>query len=316
MPTGQDLHVDGLLTEISIAYRNTSYIADQIFPIVTVSKESGIVPKYDRSHWFRDGAKLATRGARAPRGDFTVDKTDKFFCDRYFWAEEIADDDIALADNPFDLERDAAELATDKIQLRRERAFATDFFTTGVWANDDTGGTEFTQWSDYANSNPLVDFTTYMDDVESRIGREANVVVIGKQVWNVLKWHPDVIDNIKFTQTGVVSEDLFRTMVGLDRLLIGRALVTTQLEGTAESSVTLSRVWGKHALFLYTPDRPSLRQPAAGYTFVWMRVPNALQYIRRLRDEERSVWIYEANSYFDQKATSTLAGTFLQNAVA
>jgi hypothetical protein len=28
--------------------------------------------------------------------------------------------------------------------------------------------------------------------------------VIGKQVWNQLRWHPDLIDTVKFTQRGVL----------------------------------------------------------------------------------------------------------------
>jgi hypothetical protein len=67
---------------------------------------------------------------------------------------------------------------------------------------------------------------------------------------------------------------------------------------------------------LYVPARPSLMTPAAGYTFVWQRVPSAQQYIKRFRDEEREVDIIEGNSYFDQKKTGAAAGLFMQNVIA
>jgi hypothetical protein len=315
-PTARDLHVDSLLTNISIAYRNPSYIADMIFPLVTVMKQSDIVPKYDQSHWFRNGAKMRAPGTKSQGGGWTVDTSDTYFAARRSFRVEIADDDRDNTDQPFNLDRDGTEFVTDKMQLAREVAFATDFFKTGVWGDDDTGGTDFTQWSDYASSSPLVDITRYQDAVEGRIGREPNKLVLGKQVWSSLKWHPDLIDTIKHTQTAMMTVNLAAALMELESIMIGRAIVTNDEEGTAEASVTYTRVWGKNALLLYVPDRPSLMTPAAGYTFVWQRVASALQYIKRMRDEEREVDIIEGNSYFDQKATATKAGQFLASAVA
>ncbi len=315
-PTGRDLHVDTMLTNISIGYRNAMYIADQICPIVRVQKQSDIVPKYDQSAWFRDEATLRGKGERARRGGFTVDKTDTYYCPRFSYAYEISDEDRDNQDSPFDLDRDGTEFVTDKLQLRRERAFAADFMKTGVWGTDKVGTTDFTKWSDYAGSNPVTDISDFMDAVEALIGREPNTLVMGKQVWLKLKWHPDLIDLIKYTQRGQLTVELMASLLEIARILVGRAIYTTSPEGTAESSVAYTRIWGKDALMLYVPDRPSLVNPAAAYTFVWERVPNAIQYMRRLRDEEREVDIIEGNSYFDQKVTAKTAGLFMDEAVA
>lgn len=315
-PTGRDLHVDALLTNISIGYRNPDYIADQIFPIVPINKQSNIIPKYDQSHWFRDGAKLRAPGTKSTGGGWTVDKTDKYFCDRFSFRSEISDDDRDNADEPFNLDREATEFVTDKAQLRREIAFASDFFKTGVWGSDKVGGVDFTKWSDYAASSPLVDITDYKDAVEAFIGREPNTFVLGKQVWLKLKWHPDLVDTIKYTQKGQVSIDLFASLAEMQKVLIGRTIYTTSPEGTVEASVTYTRVWGKNAMMIYVPASPSLMTPAAGYTFIWRRVQNAIQYIKRMRDEEREVDIFEVNSYFDQKVTGARAGLFCSGAVA
>lgn len=315
-PISRSLHVDTLLTNISIGYRNPSYIADQIFPIVPVMKQSDIVPKYDQSHWFRNTARVRAPGTKSQGGGWTVDTSDTYYAHRFSFRAEIDDESRSNTDAPFNLDRDGTEFVTDKMQLAREVKFATDFFKTGVWGDDDTGGTDFTQWSDYGSSSPLVDITTYMDTVEGKIGREPNSLVLGKQVWSKLKWHPDLIDTIKHTQTAMMTLQLAAALMELQRILVGRAIYTTSAEGTAEASVSYSRVWGKNALLIYVPDRPSLMTPAAGYTFVWQRVSNALQYIKRMRDEEREVDIIEGNSYFDQKATATRAGQFLSGAVA
>jgi hypothetical protein len=314
-PTARDLHVDALLTELSIGYTNPEYIADRIFPLVRVNKQSDIVPKYDQSHWFRNLAAPRAPGGRSARSGWTVNNSDTYFAMRYSIGHEIPDEVRDNADAPYNVDRDAVAFVTDKILMNREVSFASDFFKTGVWGADKTGGVDFTKWSDYASSSPLVDFTTFRDLVELKIGREPNTLVLGKPAWNKLKWHPDLIDLIKHTQRGQLSVDLFATLTEFSRVLIGKAIYTTSAEGTAEGSVTYTRIWDDDALMLWVPEAASLLTPAAGYTFVWQRVPNMIQYIKRMRDEEREVDIIEANTYYDQKVTAARAGLFMADAV-
>ena len=50
-PTLHDLHVDQLLTNISIKYMNqpSAYVADQVFPLVQVNKQSNKYPVYSKA---------------------------------------------------------------------------------------------------------------------------------------------------------------------------------------------------------------------------------------------------------------------------
>lgn len=313
--TSKDVHVDQLLTNVSIGYSNAGYIADQIFPVVPVDKQSDKYLTYDKSHWFRNEAKIRATGTKSERGGWNY-SSDTYFCDRFSYGHEIYDEERNNADNAFQLDSDAAEFATDKILMQREVAFAGNFFTTSVWGTDKVGATDFTRWSDYAGSTPLVDVSDWMDTIEASIGREANRLVMGKQVWTKLKWHPDLIDTIKYTQRAQMGLDLAATLLEVERILVGRAIYTTSPEGTAEASVSYSRIWGKHALLIYVPNTPSLRQPAAGYTFTWQRVPQSLRYIKRMRDEEREADIIEANAYYDHKVTGAAAGLFGSTVIA
>jgi hypothetical protein len=317
-PTSRELYVDPVLTQMSIGYKNPSYIADELAPMVTTQKQSGIVPKYDQSHWFRNEAKKRASGTKSQRGGLTTDLTDKFYCDRFSFGFEIEDDVRDNAADPFNLDRDGTEFVTDKMLMAREIKFVTDFWKTSVWGTDKDGtaNADFTQFSDYGASDPLGVISDYKDVIEGKIAREPNVLAMGKLVYTKLKWHPDLIDLIKYTQRGQLTPELIASLLEFDKLLIGRAIYTTDPEGTAEASVSYTRVWGKNMLMLYRPERPSLMTPAAIYTFVWQRVANALQYIKRMRDEEREVDIIEGNSYFDQKVTAAAAGLFMKAAVA
>ncbi len=314
-PTARQLHVDSLLTQISIAHSNPDYIVDGMFPVVPVQKQSDLIPAYDQSPWFRDDARPRAPGTASRGGGFTVDTSDNYFCNRFSRRYEIADDIRGNVDQPFNLDQDAARFVADKILMRREVAFAVDFFTTSVWGTDVVGDTDFIKWSNFGSSTPIQDVDDFKDTVELLIGREPNSMSMGKGGWIKLKNHPTLIDRIKYTQRAQLTVELVASLLEMPKLLIGRSIQTTDPEGTAEGSVTYSRIWGDNALMMYVPEAASLLNPAAGYTFVWTVVANALNWIKRMRNEEREVDIIEGNTYFDQKITSARSGIFLSNVV-
>lgn len=313
-PIASDLHVDGLLTSVSIGYSNAAYIGDELCPDVMVRKQSDIYAKYDQSPWFRDEAELRARGSRSAGSGWTVDNTNKYFTDRFSYRHEVHDEDRSNVDAPYQLDREAAEFVADKIAMRKEVAKAAAFFATGIWDTDKTGGTDFTKFSDYAGSTPLKTFTDYMDTVEGNIAREPNRLTMGKQVWRVLRWHPDLVDSMKATDVKKPTADLLAQLIDIEKVLIGRGIYTTTDKGVAEGSVSYTRIWGNDALLHYVPNTPSLRKPSGCLNFVWARVPNASMYIKRMRDEEREVDIIEGNTYFDPVVTSSNAGLFMSTA--
>ena len=321
--TPHDAYVDMLLTNISIAYKNPLYLASTIFPMVPVKLQTGFVPRYTQSDWFRNLAMPRGVGARSRRSSFSLDNTMTYACKWASFGVEVPD---LVRDNqmePYDLDRDATTFATDKIMMEQELNFVTAAFSASIWGNTDQtgvasgpGANQFVQWSNYASSAPLQDLTSFNDIIEGKIGREANTLTMGKPVWSQLKWHPDNIDTIKHTQRAMMTPELMGSLLELKRVLVGRGIYTTAAEGTAESSVTYSRIWGKNALLTYTPDSPGLMLPAAGYTLAWQRVANPLGYIKRMRDEQAEIDIIEANAFYQHKVTSANSGLYIASAVA
>jgi len=80
--------------------------------------------------------------------------------------------------------------------------------------------------------------------------------------------------------------------------------------------VIYNRIWGKHVLVIYNPDAPTLMNPAAVFNFVWRRVPDASNYIRRFREDSRELDVIEGNGYHDFRVTSARSGEFLANIIA
>lgn len=316
-PVSRDLYVDQLLTNIVIGYSNPLYIADSICPLVPVTIQSGIIPAMTQSDWFRDSAEKRAPGTPSRGHGFGTDLTATYYCHRYSFRHEIDDETRGNAGPPFQLDQLSAKFTTDKVLLKREVNWAASNFKTSVWGSDKTGGTDFTKWDDAGSANPQSDIETYRNDIEERIGQEPGDLVIGKRVFSALKFNPILVDQIKYTQRGQLSVELIASLLELQKIHVGKAIYTTALRGTAEASVTYSRIWGKKALLMHVASAPSIMAPSACYTFTWSRegAPKTPVYIKRMRDEEKEIDIIESNAYFDQKVTVARAGTFLDTVV-
>jgi len=314
--TERDVSYDRFLTDRAIGYKNKTYIIDDLVQTVNSSKESGIIPKFNQSPWFRNQAALRAPGTEARRIGFSTDNSATYFVKDHSVAFPIPDEIRRQQDAPYDMDSQGAEFIADKLLMDRELDFSTNYFTTSVWGTDKTGSTDFTQWSDYANSSPLSDISNFADTTEGLIAAEPNILAMGKQVWVKLKWHPDVIDTIKYTQRGQMSVELFSQLVEMNKVLVGRGIYTSSPEGTAEGSVSYSRIWGKHALMIYQPETPTIMAPAACYNFTWNVVPNSKMYVRTYREDSKLQDVLEGHTYYDMKVTAANAGLFMSSAVA
>jgi hypothetical protein len=318
-PTPRDLYVDQLLTNMGIGYNNPIYIVDGICPLVQVNKDSGIIPALTQSPHFRDSASLRAPGTPSKGHGFGTDLTATYTCRRYSFRAEIDDDTRRNAGAPFQVDQLLAKFAIDKIQMKREVNWAGSNFKTGVWSQDLTGGTHFTRWNDIGGSNPQQDLDDYSGEIEARVGMTPNTLVLGRNAWHKgLKFNPVLIDLIKNTERAKITIERAAELLEIDRIIVGKAIYTTTAAGTAEASVSYSRIWTTgDALLMYVAPSPSLFVPSACYTF-WVpregAPANAPQYIKRMRNEESEIDIFESNSYFDQKVTVSRAATFFSGA--
>ena len=71
-PTVSDVHREAALDGISIAYKNTNYIWQQVAPIVPVEKKSDWYYIYGRGDYFRDAVEVRAPGTEAALVDHTV----------------------------------------------------------------------------------------------------------------------------------------------------------------------------------------------------------------------------------------------------
>ena len=107
MPLASDVHVDKMLTNVLVGAVNEGYIADQIFPVVMVDKQTDIIPKMDQSHFFRNEATAPlAEGDESAEIGYKVTTSSTYLAQNYALKHFISDARRVNEDNPFNSDRD------------------------------------------------------------------------------------------------------------------------------------------------------------------------------------------------------------------
>lgn len=310
-PTPSDVHVNALLTNISVAFIQAAdrFVSGQVFPVVPVGKQSDYYMSYDKADWMRSKAQKRGPGAESAGGGFGIKTDNTYFCDVWAFHQDIDDQTRANADNPLNLDRDATEHVTRQMLLAREQDWVSAFLAAGIWANDFTPGTK---WDD-TNGDPIGDVEAGINTIEAATGYRPNTLVVSPDIFSCLKNHSDILDRIKYTQRGVVTEELLAGIFGVEKFLVARAVVDTSAEGATESPDFLV---SDKALLCYAEGAPGILKPTAGYTFSWTGLVGAQAYgarIKRFRMENLESDRIEGEMAFDHVVVADDLGYFFDD---
>jgi hypothetical protein len=297
------------------------FIADKVFPIVNVDKQSDRYLVYTKNDWFRDEAQLRAPGTESAGNGYNIDNTPTYYAATWAYHKDVPWALRSNTDAGINLDRDATEFVTQRLLIRRERDFANKYFKTGVWANEFTGvttvpgSTEFYQWDDYTHSNPLIDISVKRLTIKRTTGYRPNVLLIGEEVLEVLKQHPMVVDRYKYTNSSAITVDMLAKLFEIDRIVVGSAIYATNAEGATEA---YSFIHGKNALLVYAAPRPSLMQPSGGYIFSWKGLTGNLGFstgIDKFPIRRTKVDRVEGESAWDSKLVASDMGAFFLDCV-
>ena len=259
MPLPSQVRVDKVMSSFSLAYGNDDYIADRVFPIQrSVLWDTNDAGKYfvypeDSLRVERDGP-LGTR-TPAPEVNYAMSTT-SFSLNRYALKELVTQDEIDNADQPLDPEEDATAFLTDHLLVGREyRAASLAFSATHVTTGATLSGTD--QWSD-ETSAPLAKIELARDSLNAN----ASHFIMGAQVWQYLRQHPDIVSRYQYTSGGGITRAQFAGLLDMDpeNILVGTARRNTTAEPQTDS---LSYIWGKHAVLAHIENSPRPRTMTA-----------------------------------------------------
>jgi hypothetical protein len=259
------------LTAVAIAYRNTedSLIADSVLPRVPTAMKFKYT-KYDPAQGFTVPQTKVGRKSEPNMVDFGgTDVNDE--CVDYGLDDLIPNSEIQAweampkpaSGGPIDPKQLSTMFLTNLIQLDREVRVANIIFNASNYVagqQQTLSGTS--QWSDYANSNPLSALLTALDVPLVR----PNKMVIGRAAWTGLRQHPKVVQAIYKSQqgAGTISREQLAELLEIEEIIIGSAMVNTARKG---QTATYNRTWGKHCALIYSNTQAAMNgQPTYGFT--------------------------------------------------
>lgn len=322
-PTPSSVHVNAPLTNISVAYiqSQADFIADKVFPLIPVDKQSDIYWVYTKNDWFRDEATQRAPGTESAGGGYNLDSTNTYYARVYAFHKDVSDQVRSNADAALDVDRDATMFVTQRLLIRREKQFHDNYFASSKGWKDYTGVAgvpgvnEFKKWSDYANSDPIGDIKIARMYIKTLTGFRPNTLTFQEEVFETLKMHPDIIDRYKYTTSNVPTAEILAKLFEVDRVLVSGAVYATNGEGATGA---YSFIGAKGALLCYSAPNPGLLTPSAGYTFAWKGL-SGMGYstaIKNFRMEQLESDRIEGQSAFDCKVVASDLGAFFDTAIA
>ena len=304
------------LQNISIMYRNPDYIGSRIFPNLPLDDPKALIAQFERGAWFRDEAQHRAPGAQAVRGGYTL-KYDKVNTVEYAIAQEVTDEDRRSAQSrnapPLTPDQTAITYCADRIDLKKEIMVA-DAVKSTVWLDGNAQGEDAEGgWGASTGNTIFEDINKAKEAILATTGYTPNTLVMDYKTYLALGNCQEMLDRIIHTQRGIFTAELMASVLGVNEILIGRAVYSAQKEKIPDTGLPLSKIWeinadkGMAFLFYRSPNIqlemvsagliPQLRYTGGGVrrTTVW-------------REDAKHQDVYEVAEEFEVKTVCPDAG--------
>ncbi len=306
------LYVSKLLTDISLGYRNESYICEQIMPVVPVVKDTAQIATYGMDN-LRIAESLRAQGSGANEVNHSVTIGAHYILADHALKEFVTKEESDNADLPITPQIDATENLTDRMLVIKEVELATTMANTGIITQNVTlSGTD--QWSDFDNSDPFADIKLAMETVRAGSGKMPNTFVLSYATMMTLIIHPAFLDRLPTVvvmSSDLVMQALRLAFPNIQNIWVGSAQYNSGVEGGTD---VLADIWGKHFWVMYVESKPRLKSRSFGFTYQAKgqnRQVKVLPY-----DDDKEGRFVRVNDKYDQKLVDNKCAYLIKNAIA
>jgi hypothetical protein len=264
--TARDVHIDRPLSNLVVGFEPVGTIVQNFLPIVDVAKQSDLYFKYDKGDFFR----LPSTTVRAPRtkgrtAQFNV-SSDSYYATNYALLDEMDYETLVNQDNPLKLDEKAARNLFNLLNLDMENRVA-GVLTDGTSVGSTSAVASKWDSSTAGTSDPFGDIATAKEAIRSTTGMEPNTIILGKQCYDALIRHADILDRIKYVQKGVVTSDLLASLFDVANVYVGKSVINGGSENLANS---FSDVWGTNTVLgHFSAPETDGKNPSLMYGFRW-----------------------------------------------
>lgn len=278
--------VDPILSTYARGYRNSEFVAQMLFPRVTVPNRSMRVLKFGKEA-FRTMNTRRAPGADKKRVQYGYASDPiSLVQDALEGVVPIEHQEEAMSVPGIDLGQGAVQMVLDVVDLGLELDCATMARNPANYgSNNKVTLTTTARWTDSA-STPQADVDAGKEAVRRFIGRYPNTMVMGPNAFNALRRHAAVKEQFKYTGRDSVTAEMLAAFFDVRRLVVGKGVY---LPETAADTAQATDIWGDDVILAYVPDVENFQVPSYGYTYELNGYPQVeAPYFERSNDS----WIY------------------------
>lgn len=300
MPALGEVHVSQPLTNFALQLQNRAFVAEQVFPVIPVVKESDVYYTFSREE-LRDMDTLRAPGALAKEIEW-VPSTSTYTAQEYAMRHLLPDRIRNNADAPVRPQMNTVSKIMKWIMLGQEKRVQ-------AIAQDGTNSVATVAASPkWDGTSPTIekDIDTAKDSVRDSAGVEPNAILLAENVKDVVKRDTTLRGLIQYViNLGAGNRDLLMNgelppvMFNLAIIIAGSVEDTSKI-GAASS---ISKIWGDSVPVFYREMAPSLDAVTWGYI---MRLQNPI--VTTYRDDPRKgEWIEASILQAEELVTSSAA---------
>ena len=300
MPQIGDVHVNAPLTNFALQFRNRAFIAEEVFPVIPVVKESDLYYTFSREE-LRDVDTRRAAGALAKEVEW-VPSTATYTAEEYALKHLLPDRIVNNADMPVRPRINTTAKLMKWIMLGQEKRVQAIAQSA---ANAVATVAASPKWD---GTSPTIekDIDTAKDSVRNNAGVEPNAIILAENVKDVVKRDSTLRDLIRYViNVGSGNRDLLingelpPVMFNLAIIVAGAVEDTSKLGASA----SIAKIWGDSVPVFYREMAPSLDAVTWGYI---MRVQNPV--VTTYRDDQRKgEWIEASILQAEELVTSSAA---------
>jgi hypothetical protein len=258
MSANSPLVIIPTLSAVAIKFRQSGLIADLVLPRVGVDKQEFIDLSDRMAEWITPPETNVGRVGMPNQLSNSVQDPVYLATINQGLDEPVPNQDSKNAPAESALMR-ATQRVMGFVELRREIRAAAIANNAANFAYTATlSGTSM--WSDYANSNPLADLLSYLDQPFMR----PNKLVMGRAVWTVLSQHPK-LTAVAGATAGArrITRQELANLLEIDEIIVGDGWINTAPKG---KTPVKTRIWGKFCAGIYSGSVSQADNGMWGYT--------------------------------------------------
>ncbi len=294
MPIRSKLHVNKLLSNVSVKYTNSELIWDKVFPEVPVVKDTDLYRVYDRNFKMPE----SRRAPKAVAREFTFDFSNSSYSLEQHALKDYISVDEEENNDLGSLQVDTTENLTDAIQRKIEAATAA-LFTAANWSLNVSLSSTAQFSVNTVTSDPVPVFDTGASTIIANSGKAPNFGILPRLTMIAMKNHVSILDRVKYTSDKVTKE-MLASLIELSEVHVPTAVKDTAAEGEASA---IANIWADNAFMGWKPPAAGMKQPSSGYTFL-----GTGPRTRTWFDNERNSNVVEVEMKFAPKVIASLTG--------